>query len=250
MILLSAALAAPEGTAHIAVGNRLESDGVGGAGGITESVVIGGDGGTLGTTVAGRYASEDLAVGLYVPFASYRVADKRRTNLGNLRVEGFWRMASDRAVTLVGLELHLPTGSAWTWTNDAVSFWRSGGITGVFQRRQMIDDHASLILRGALGVHATPGFDPVPRVYPHVSMAVGVDHDLHERFGYTTEVAFSAWDPSPFDIGAWARAEPIDGLQLRLGGILPVGTWLGAAPTERPGGLRELTVSGSISVAP
>lgn len=249
MIVVAAALAAPQGTSHVALGNRLESDGLGGAGGVVESIVLGGDGGTLGTTVSGRFASESVAFALHVPFASYRVNDKRRTNLGNLRFEGFWRKATDKSISLVGLELHLPTGSAWTWTNDAVSYWRSGGLTAVFQRRQVMKDDLDLVLRGALGLHGTPGFAPVPRVYPHVSMAVGIDHDLG-RFGYTTELAFSAWDPSPFDFGAWANVEPIDGLQLRLGGILPLGTWMGAAPIRKPGGVREVTVTAGISVSP
>ena len=202
MILLSALALAdgPTGSSYAALGNRLDGDGLGGSASVNTSVVIGGDGGTIGTTLTARYGAKRFVTSIHLPFAGYRDADGREANLGNVRVEGYWRKQTETSVNLFGVEVHLPTGRAYTWTNDASSFWRSGGMTAVFQRRQATTAGFDVLIRGSLGLHATPGYAPFPRVYPHVSMAVGMDHDLSDEFGYTTEAAFSAWRPRKYSM--------------------------------------------------
>ena len=94
------------GTSHITVGNRLDSDGVGAAGGVMESVVLGGDGGTYGTTVAARYGHRRAVFSAYVQ----KVLGKRRdvTVLINWQPRDMLRLVrAGRAVYLYCFVPHL-----------------------------------------------------------------------------------------------------------------------------------------------
>ena len=238
MIWLSVALAqdvaeAPEvGEGHALYGNRLDADGVGSSVGIGEAFVLGSDGGVLATTAAVRFGAESWSFAAVVPFASYRTAAGRTTGLGNVRFEGYHRFSSGGALQLVGAELHLPSSDAWTWANDAQSLWPG-----------------DLLLRGSLGLHGTPGVAPFPSFYLHVAAVGGYELDLPvEGLSVLSEVALSVWDPSPIDAAGWVSWQPLDGLRVRGGLLLPLGSWVGLSPGDKPAGLREGTFSLDLSM--
>ncbi len=242
------------GSPYVTLGNRLEADGVGTSVGVSEEWVVGGDGGTLATRVSARHAWRKLVFAVHLPFATYRVPGGRTTELGNLRVDGFHRIQGNKGVVLVGASAHLPLGRAYTWTNSATSLWPGGGLTGVVQLRRRLssgDRPVSFLARGAIGVHGTGGFDPFPRVYLHASAAAGLDVPITDGFGVLGEAAASVWDPSPFDLSAWARLTPkeIEGLRFRVGTLFPIATWAGASPSDKPAGVREMTLAADLSLA-
>lgn len=237
------------GTPFLSIGHRTDADGVGGAVGIFQALVVGADGGVAATTASARYGARTWAVGVHMPFASYRTSSGRTTGAGNLRLEGFRRFDSGGVVQLVGAEVHLPTGGAWTYANDAASLWPGGGVSAVYQRRQALG-LADLILRGSLGVHGTRGVAPFPEIYVNASAVAAIDADLPvDGLGATAELALSVWDPSPMDVGGWIRWEATDGMRLRGGVLLPLGAWVGGSPGLKPGGVREATLSADLVVA-
>lgn len=239
----------PVGSPYALLGNRLEADGLGSSVAIQESIVVGSDGGVLATQVAARLSRPDWSVAVHVPFASYRTADGRTTGFGNLRLEGFRRVESNGIQRLMGVELHLPTGQAYTWANDTQSHWPGGGLTAVFQERRPLGEF-DLLWRGALGLHGTNGVAPYPAFYLHASAAAGLDADLPiDGLGVLGEAAITVWDPSPFDLAGWLRWEPTTGLRLRSGVLFPVGAWVGLSPGDKPAGLREGTLQLDLAMA-
>ncbi|MCB9679798.1 MAG: hypothetical protein H6737_32125 [Alphaproteobacteria bacterium] len=240
------------GTRHVTLGNRLDADGVGTAVGVSEEFVVGGDGGTLATRVSARWATWKLVFAAHLPFATYKVPDGRTTGLGNLRLDAFHRIQKRDDVVMYGLSAHIPLGRAYTWTNSATGIWPGGGLTAVVQWRHATNSRVDLLARGALGVHGTAGFDPYPRVYLHASAAGGVDVPIRDVFGVTGEVAASVWDPSPFDASVWARVQPdeaLEGFRGRVGVLLPLATWAGLSPSDKPAGVREMSFMLDIGLA-
>jgi hypothetical protein len=245
---------APAGSPYVTLGNRLEADGVGTAVGVSGEGVVGGDGGVFATQVSARHAWEKLVLAVHLPFATYRVPGGRTTALGNLQIDGFRRMRTNRGVVLYGASVHLPLGRAYTWTNSATSLWPGAGLTGVVQVRQNLSSSArpvSFLARGAIGLHGTGGFDPFPPLYLHASAAAGLDVPVTGAFGFLGEAAASVWDPSPFEISAWARLTPkqVEGLRFRVGALLPIAAWAGASPSDTPAGVREMTLGLDLSLA-
>ncbi|MEZ4319200.1 MAG: hypothetical protein R3F61_16920 [Myxococcota bacterium] len=239
------------GTRYVSLANRLDADGVGTAVGLGEEWVVGGDGGTLATRVSARWATQRFVLAAHLPFATYRVPDGRTTGLGNLRIDAFrrWQADSD-TVWLFGASVHLPLGRAYTWTNSATGIWPGGGVTAIAQVRKHLGA-VDVIGRGALGVHGTAGFDPYPNVYVFASVAGGLDVPVTNAFGLTGEAALSVWDPSPFDASVWARLQPreIEGFRLRAGVLFPLASWVGLSPSDKPAGVREMTLSADLGLS-
>ena len=89
-------------------------------------------------------------------------------------------------------------------------------------------------------MHGARAYAPFPAVYGHGLVAAAIDQELHERAGVIAEVAFAWWDTSPIDLTVLGRVDPIEGLRLRTGMVLPIGTWAGLAPMSEPS-VREAT---------
>lgn len=229
------------GTSHALLGNRLDADGLGGAVGVGTAFVFGSDGGVVATTATARYGAEQWSFAAVVPFASYRTSSGRTADLGNIRFEGYYRRRAGRTVQLFGAELHLPTGGAWTWAHDAQSLWPGGGLSAVYQRRQPVGP-GDLLVRGSLGLHGTQGVPPVPALYVHASAVAGYEVAIVQHVSVLGELALSGWDPSPLDLTGLAGWEPVEGLRLRAGALLPLGAWMGLSPGSKPAGLREGTL--------
>jgi hypothetical protein len=237
------------GTAFVSIGLDTDADGTGSAVGLGTTLVAGGDGGLAAGTLSVRHGAEQWVAAVHVPFAGYRTAAGRDTGVGNLRLEGFRRWSAAGAVTLVGAEVHLPTGNTWTYAFDGASHWPGGGVTAVVQRRQPIGP-ADLIARGALGVHGTRGVDPFPGVSLHAAAAAALDLDLPVTgLGATTELSLAVWDPSPVDLGGWLRFVPTDGLRLRGGLVVPLAAWAGGSPGRKPAGAREVGLQADLALA-
>lgn len=244
MWLMGLALADPG--AHPLVGNRLQADGAGLGVAVSSAYVAGGDGGTFATAAVVRWGGEKVVLAARLPFASYRTPNGRTTNLGNLRLDAAYRLERGGGVSLFGVTTHLSLGSAYTWTNDAASLWPGNGINAVVQHRR--GDRTAWLARAELGLHGSEGYAPFPEIYMNGSLAVGLDHDLGSRFGLTTEAAVAWWDPSPIDVATWVRAEPGEGIRLRVGLLLPIGTWAGLSPSEKAAGIREATMTADIAL--
>ena len=89
-------------------------------------------------------------------------------------------------------------------------------------------------------MHGARAYAPFPAVYGHGLVAAAIDQELHDRVGVIAEVSFAWWDTSPIDLTVLGRVDPLDGLRLRTGLVLPIGTWAGLAPLSEPS-VREAT---------
>lgn len=233
----------PDGFWNVpAEGHRIV--GIGEAAGVVVSHghVIGGDGGSSATTVGVRWGAEKWQVGAYLPFAAFSTPGQRTTALGNLRIEGFYRLRLGEVDHAFGLEAHAPIGRtpSWTWVNRADELWPSGGGAAVYQLKWR-KDRVTVLARGSFGVSTSSGVAPFPRLWVTGLAAGAVDWSFHDRAGLIGEVSAGWWDTSPLDVAAMVRVEPIEGLRLRTGAVLPMFVWAGLDPAARPSGAREFT---------
>ncbi len=244
--LRTAAAPAPSKSATdgmVLAGHRVGAVGGRNSATLSEGVVVGGDGGTWMTTVGARVVIDEFSVMVRLPFASYRTPTGRTTGLGNLAAEGWMQLdASDDFEHAVGVIVSVnPGGSTYTWVNDAAELWPGGGVEGGWQMRTTRFGDTSMLARATFGFHGAQGFAPFPKFYPRAVAAGGVDHALTDEIGVFSEVSLAYWDISPMDIAAFVRADPIEGMRIRGGFVLPAFAWLGWTPMDQPSGFREGT---------
>lgn len=218
--------------------------------GLSEQVVVGGDGGTAVTTVAARGVIRSVTIAAWLPFAAYRTADRRDTALGNLRLDALAALPGAGPVEhALGATLGFGLGGdAFTWATRADELWPGGGLDLVYELR-VAEGPTTWLGRGALGVHGSRGWEPVPGTWARLAAAGAVDRALGDRAGVVAEAAVAWWDVAPVQLSALVRVDPLDGLRLRGGLALPVFTWFGWDPLGRPGGAREATVHLDLAAA-
>lgn len=211
--------------------------------GLSEQVVVGGDGGTAITTLSTRVVVDTVTLTARLPFAAYATPDDRDTGLGNLQLEALAALP-----TTTGLEHALGAsvgfglgGSAFTWATRADEVWPGAGLELVYEARAR-SGQTTWLARGALGVHGSGGWEPVPGTWARALAAGGVDQALGRRVGLVAEASLAWWDVAPAQTAALVRLDPTDGLRFRGGLVLPWFTWAGWDPLHRPAGAREATV--------
>lgn len=219
--------------------------------GLAETLVVGPSGGTQVTTLAARIAVQDWTLGVRLPFAAYRTPAGRTTDLGNLRVEGFYTFAlpapggSGEWLHGVGFEGHFnPTGRPYTWLHRAEELWPGAGLNLVYQVRIPSSEGLTWMLRGSAGMHGARDFEPFPGLFAQFGVAGGVDWSVPgtPELGLVGETAITYWDLSPWDVTGLVRLDPVPGLRLRGGLVLPVFGWFGWTPSRLDQGLDELTL--------
>lgn len=232
-------------------GHRIEAVDAGTGLGVGGKVVVGPDGGTHVLTISGRVRVGDFAFGGALPFASYRDPDGGRDgDLGNARLWGHYRLPWGSLEQYVGLRVHFDLGKpAWTWANAADEVWPGAGIETYWEAR-LGSDAVHWLLRGAFGVHAARGYAPFPDEYVRFQVAGGLDATLAGPLGIVGEMSVQYWDPSPWELSALVRVDPIPGLRIRAGAVLPIAVWAGMSPSSQPAGVRESTVLMDLTFAP
>jgi len=231
-------------------GHRISPVGGGHALALAEDAVLGGDGGTNVTTLSTRVVLGDYTIAVSLPFAAYRTPDGRTTDLGNLFVEGLYALDQGELVHALGIEAHInPGGQPFTWANEAEQLWPGAGANAVYQLRMRLADDTAILARGTAGIHTSQGFDPFHKVYPRFSASAGIDQTVASGVGIVGETTLSYWDVSPWEVAGLVRVDPVSGIRARGGLLLPMFTWLGATPIDRPAGIREITLLLDIQMA-
>ena len=224
-------------------GHRISPLGGGHGIALAEDAVVGGDGGTNVTTVSTRVVYKEYAISLSLPFAAYRTPEGRTTDLGNLFIEGMYLIEDGDLTHGFGVDLHVnPGGQPFTWANEAEELWPGAGANAIYQMRMNLVDETALLLRGSFGVHSSQGFEPFHTVYPRFGAAAAIDQTVATQVGIVAEASISYWDVSPVELAGLLRVDPVSGLRARGGILLPMFTWFGASPVDRPGGVREATL--------
>lgn len=227
--------------------------GFGGTHGVSlgEQLVLGGDGGTSITTLDARVVADRWTLRLSLPFAAYRLPDRRDTDLGNLRLEVLRTLDTQGAAAhALGLSARAnPGGTPWTWATRADEVWPGFGLDGVWESRGALTDTTALLGRASVGLHSSPGFAPIPSTWLRVSASGAVDQSLGSVAGLVGEVTASYWEVAPLEVAGLLRVDPAEGLRLRAGTVLPMFTWFGWAPIDRPGGAREATLALDVQAA-
>jgi len=106
------------------------------------------------------------------------------------------------------------------------------------------------MVRGALGVHEAVAAAPFPRRYLRTEIAGGVDVAVGRWLGVEAETAFAYWDVSPWQVSGRVRVDPLPGLRIHVGLVLPIATWVGWTPTDHADGVREVTIAAGITLVP
>lgn len=244
--------APPLAGGNVITGQRIAPYGAGSGVDFGYAHVLGSNGGTLRGMVRARYASGRFGVQLGLPFANYRVSRlPRESGVGNLQLSGWYDVRDDAEGYLaVGLETHGNLGErTYTWANDGRELWPGYGVSAVVQARRTVGALTTLG-RGAIGARSARDHGPFEPQHVHFELAFAADYQLGERFGVLGETSFSWWDISPWDAAILGRADLIEGLRLRGGFVLPLGTWVGfSRMEERFHGVREVSLTADLSMA-
>ncbi len=221
---------------------------IGGASGVglAQASVVGGDGGTTMWSGEARVRSGSWVVAALLPFATFRDAGGRATGLGNLRLSVMALNAAHSPTAHFGLELRVPVGETHTWVDDIEDMWPGTGLHAVYGRAWTLGS-ATAMLRASAGVHLTQGYAPVPATVLRAELAGALDHPLSDSVGAVAELSVAYWDPTPADLAALVRVDPMTGLRFRGGISLPVLSWAGAQPARVPAGVREATLHIDVS---
>jgi hypothetical protein len=235
---------------NVPSGYRIAAPGAGASVALAQGVVVGRAGGTNVTTIIGRYAQDRFSFSVGLPFAAYRTPEARQAELGNLQLDGYYALTPGGDWEhYVGLETHFRVGArAYSYMTKPDEIWPGFGVDAAYEGRKQLDG-LTLMVRGSLGIHTAAGFDPFPSLYARVGGAFGVDKAIGDRMGIVGEAAIQTWDTSPFEITALFRGDPIEGLRLRGGFVLPVATWAGLIPANQAAGLSEVTFLADASLA-
>lgn len=232
-------------------GNRVTQ--VGGTHGVSigTAAVVGAGGGTHVTTLGARYADRDFSVAVRLPLAAYRATGGRQTDLGNLFLEGLYLFERPGLFGggewhhAVGIEAHFnPGGTPYTWLHRADELWPGMGANLVYQIHVPAAAGLDVSVRGLVGMHAARDYEPYPGLFAQIGAAGLVDWTLPvaSQVGLVGEMAFTYWDLSPWELTALVRFDPVAGVRLRGGALLPMASWLGWTPSQLDRGLDELTL--------
>ena len=234
-------------------GNQLEGYRIGqgdsGSGVAVYTRFVGGaDGGTRAAVLVGRHQTKRASIAVSVPVAAHRIPGGRDAGLGNLELSAYWARPGNTWDRAFGIEAHTSLGDrAYTWVNAPEEIWPGAGMRAALQLRQEGD--TSYLLRFALGVNGARGFDPFPEVWVAAQAAGAIDRRITDRIGVLGEMAIQYWDTSPWEVSGLVRVDATDTLRVRGGLVLPMATWTGWNPTNRPAGVRESTLLIDASMA-
>ncbi len=212
---------------------------------LAQDSVLGGDGGTVAWTARTRVALDRTRVGVTLPFATYRGPDGQRTGLGNLGLEILG--TNEPGTSAVGVAAHIAVGRAYTWVDEAEELWPGTGLDLVWLGLRPGD--TTVMWRVAGGLHFSGGIEPFPLVYLKASVAGAVDQAVTDRVGLVGEATLGWWDVSPLEVAGLVRADPVEGLRLRGGLVLPLLSWAGAQPAAVPAGVREATLRVDVTLS-
>ena len=239
-LLLSLALAqdmAPQGHRFIGWGGGHSVT-------LSEGIVLGRDGGTAATRVATRVDLDPISVDVTLPFATYRTATGRATDLGNLSTTVWLDLGEQEGGRhAAGLTVVAnPGGQPYTWVNRPEEFWPGGGLEASYQLTRELAPGLHLMGRGSLGVFGSRGYEPLPAVWGRLTAVGAIEKRFEDRFGVVAEGSLAYWDVSPMELSSLAWAVPLEGLEVRGGLVFPVASWMGWNPVGLPSGVREMTV--------
>lgn len=213
---------------------------------VASTAVVGRSGGTQVTSVAARFATPDFSVSVRMPLAAYRAHGGRHTDLGNLFVEGLYTFGEGGGVRHgLGVEAHFsPGGEAYTWLHRAEEIWPGTGANLVYQLHAPAAQGLEFMVRGIVGLHGAHDYEPYPGLFAQIGAAGLVDWTLPvaSQVGLVGEMAVTYWDLSPWELTALVRFDPVRGMRLRGGALLPMASWLGWTPSQLDRGLDELTL--------
>lgn len=206
---------------------------------VRSDAVLGADGGVGAVEIGGRYTADRFTLGLSIPVAWFNSPDGRRGGLGNLQLDGAAVFRGDAIVHRVGLDAWIQANrDTFVWVHRAEQTWPSSGVVAAWEMRtQGKTAWTARVWAGVLIARDLPPF----RTAPHLGVAGGFDRTIVGPFGLASELSLQWRDPSPIDVSVAARVEAGQGIHLRTGWILPVGTWAGLGATGRPAGVREAT---------
>lgn len=234
---------------HAPSGLRIAPWGAGSGVGIAQELVVGSTGGTNATTVAARWSAGDYGVTVGLPFTAYRNPDGRTTDIGNLQLDGWYRLKGGGALEqAILVETHIGLGDpAWTWVNRPDDLWPGGGVDVSWQARREGD--LTVMYRAGVGLHGARGYEPFPNIYPRFQAAAGLDRALPANFGLVGEASLAYWDLSPLEATGLVRWDPVPGLRARAGLVMPLFVWFGWTPSDQRAGIRETTLLIDIGAA-
>lgn len=227
-------------------------EGVGGTGvQVGYSGLVGPDRGVNVVTTEARLSLNALHLRAAVPFASYATERGQDTGLGNAQLSAWVDLPYSLGDTIehsMGLRAHLNVSDpVFAWQNDATELWPGTGLELLWQGR-ITAGASRIVVQGTLGAHNSTAVAPFPDRWFRAGVSVAWDRDLGSRFGLTTTLDLQTWDTSPIELSAAARADLTDSLRLRAGTLIPLATWMGATPADRPAGVRELTLFASLGL--
>lgn len=218
---------------------------------IGSTSVLGPGGGTSSAQVSARYVGPDFSVAVRLPVAAYRVPGRRHADLGNLFVEGLYLWDAPGLFGAAdwthgfGLEAHFnPTGRPYTWVHRADELWPGTGANLVYQLHVPTSGDLDLMVRVIAGMHSAHDFQPFPGLFGQLGAAALVDWTLPavSQLGLVGETAFTWWDLTPWEVTALLRFDPVQGVRLRGGVLLPLSNWMGFTPSQLGGGFDEFTL--------
>jgi hypothetical protein len=206
----------------------------------TLTAVAGSNGGTTGLELGGGVRLGQWNVGVSLPFATYRGFDGGLGDIGNLALSG--RVSFGDATTLqyAGLDVSAGLGEAYTWVNEGNDIWPTQGVAAVYGLVRR-GDSLTWGVEGRFGMYFTQGYPPFPERYTRMQVVGMLDGDIADMLGVVGEVSVAHWDVSPLDLAALLRLDPVSGLRIRTGLVMPLGTWASVGPAEAVHGLREVS---------
>jgi hypothetical protein len=216
---------------------------------VGSAAVLGGDGGTQAFDAEARVVTPQATVSARLHFAAYRGLDERSTDVGNLFVGVHHTLDRDRWRWAIGGTMHaMVGGQAYTWVNRPEELWPGAGADAEvhFETKGATAALAS----ASMGLHHALTYKPFPPEFFRAAMAGAVDQRLGPYLAATAEVSLAWWDTSPIELAGMLRLEPVEGLQISAGAVLPVAAWAGWTPTARPSGVREATVVARFGLSP
>lgn len=244
LLLAALATAAPD-DAQAPQSPRI--DPIGGSGvQVDYAGLVGPDGGLAVWTATARLRLERVHLQVAVPSARFPTARGADGALGTPSFAAYYEVRPEHT-----LGLRVSTrGSAetWAWLNEPDELWPGQGIDLLWQTHWG-SEQTQFVFQGQLGAHSSADYAPFRDSWVRLGVSGLVDQQLGSRFGLTGSLDLQYWDTSPIELTAAARADLIPGLRLRVGALLPLGTWAGLTPAQRDAGVRELTLFGSLGLA-
>ena len=252
-LLALACLFASTATAgDLAGGQAIQSpriEPVGGSGAqLSYAALVGPDRGVTVATAQAQVQLADLHVIAQVPVASYATGLGQDVDVGNVSLSGWYDLPYLGIDHSMGLRVHFGAGEpAYAWQNRPEELWPGAGADLLWQGR-FGTNGTTLLLQGSLGLHTSADYAPFPDTWFRMGASAGIDRDLGRRLGLTATLDLQTWDTTPIEMSLAGRVDLVEGLRLRAGTLLPLATWMGATPADRPAGVREVTLFASLGL--